>query len=244
MITLGDTESLSHTLTDIRFDGQFLWLDGKVVQPQSGYTAYGGMTVSLNKLNGKQYQQWNIVNVPKPAANTAKERPVNNKKNNGFSSETYFTLNTFNGQIVSVAKNGRVTVAVARAGNTDDQFYVSKNTGFLIHRGTGLALTAAKGPAGKLVIKAKKPVDSSSFYFSRPSKAGIVQMSSNKDYIWKYNLAKNQIEVTKADGDKNWSTANSFFREASVGKVSSVAKSTLVQTTTQNAEVLNDTADN
>lgn len=239
LVALGDAEAMSHTLTDIKFDGQFLWLNDRVVQPQAGYSYTQGMTVSLGSLNGHEWQQWKLVSQERTMVGMTLTNPIDNRKNNAFKSKAFFTLNLYNGLALTVDKNGNVKADVNSKANSANQFFVDDKTRALTHKDTGLALKAEM-INGKLILKGRKFEDSSSFFFSRPGSQGIVQMSANKDYVWKFNTVKNQIDIVKGDGSKSWSTSGTFFKQNIVGKKSLAQTDELVQTTTQMAEALNE----
>jgi hypothetical protein len=218
-IALGETEPVGTSLTNIKYDVSFIWLNDRVVQPQAGYTNVHGMTVSLNSLTGKKYQHWNIMNTNSFARSAQAPRRVaaNNKRNNAWQEGVYFNINVNNGNQLTVSRNGRVTVARPNRGNRNHQFYVDENSKVIRNLGTGLALSAEQRK-GKMVLIARRPTRTASEYFSRPSKAGVVQMSANKDYVWKLNVGRNTIEIVKGDGSHNWSTTGTYFKQSNVSK--------------------------
>ena len=73
MISLGQSQEAGRTCADIKFDGAFLWINGKVAQPQAGYIKTNNIHVSLNDLTGDKAQQW-VLQETKLRANEAKSK--------------------------------------------------------------------------------------------------------------------------------------------------------------------------
>jgi hypothetical protein len=51
MISLGKSGNAGSNCNDIKYDGTFLWINGKVASPQAGYVK-NNIHVSLNDLTG------------------------------------------------------------------------------------------------------------------------------------------------------------------------------------------------
>lgn len=60
MITNGQAGDAGNACTEVKFDGTFLWIGGKVAQPQMDYVNTNNVHVALNDLSGSPTQRWTM----------------------------------------------------------------------------------------------------------------------------------------------------------------------------------------
>lgn len=61
MVAMGKSSDTGATCGQTIFDGHFLWVNGKVAQPQNHVSFVNQLHVSLNTLSGQNTQQWRLV---------------------------------------------------------------------------------------------------------------------------------------------------------------------------------------
>lgn len=210
MIALGKSEDAGRTCGDVKFDGTFLWMNGKVAQPQSGYLKTNNIHVSLGDITGHVSQRWAI----KSTGINAKSRK--SKQSTPEADSTWgwpkgaFEIRAPGSKAVQVLSNGRV-ILNRRTGGTDQQFYFDAKTKTIVSRRfNGFSLTSVKSGKDRFKIVAKKTNRTSPQLFTRPSSGGLVQMASNKNYVWK--ATNNSLVVVKGNGDRNWNRSRTYFQ--------------------------------
>jgi len=210
MIALGKSEDAGRTCGDVKFDGTFLWMNGKVAQPQSGYLKTNNIQISLSNINGHVSQRWALKN----SGINAKSRK--SKQSTPAPDSTWgwpkgsFEIRAPGGKAVQVLSNGRV-ILNRRTGGTDQQFVFDAKTKTVVSRRfNGVSLTSVKSGKDRFKIVAKKTTRTSPQLFTRPSSGGIVQMAANKNYVWK--ATNNSLVVVKGNGDRNWNRSRTYFQ--------------------------------
>jgi len=58
LVSLGEAHNTGAACGEVRFDGTFLWINGKVAQPQGGYSGMNNLHISLTDMTGAKTQQW------------------------------------------------------------------------------------------------------------------------------------------------------------------------------------------
>jgi hypothetical protein len=209
MISLGQSGDAGRTCSEVKFDGTFLWVNGKVAQPQSGYMQTNNIHISLDTLNGSPAQRWVMV---KSRGDARRVRPRAAKAADpswGWQAGN-FEIRAYNGRVLYVQSNGRVGLR-GRTGRTDEHFFFDRRTKTIVsrrYRNVSLASRAIGNDRYRLI--ARRTQRTSPELFTRPTSAGIVQMASNKNFVWR--ASGNSVILVKGNGDRNWRRSRTYFQ--------------------------------
>jgi hypothetical protein len=201
MITLGQSGDAGRTCTEVKFDGTFLWINGKVAQPQSGYTNTNNMHVSLNELSGAPAQRW-VMSKTNIDARRSRSRSSPGKADSTFGWQRgYFEIRASNGYVVHVQSNGRVSLR-RRNGATDQQFFFDQRTKTITSRRyRNLSLASKSAGSNRYRLIARRTQRTSPELFTRPGTRGVIQMAANKNFVWRSNGSS--VEIIRGNGRYN-----------------------------------------
>lgn len=211
MVSLGASEDAGRTCADAKFDGTFLWMNGKVAQPQGGYMKTNNIHIALSDMNGEMSQRWVLKKLGVNVKTTKSRQSLPAADGSmGWPAGRPFEIRATRGQAVTVASNGRVYLR-RRNGAADQQFFFDTRTKTIqSRRFRGLALTSAKSGKDRFRISAKKVTRTSPQLFTKPTSAGIVQMAANKNFVWK--ATNSSLMVVRGNGDRNWNRSRTYFQ--------------------------------
>lgn len=210
MVAMGQSGDTGSTCANTKWDGVFLWVNGKVAQPQAGYTHTNNLQVSLNDLSGSRIQQWTL-RYTGVMANRQRSRsqPSRADASWGWQTSGAFEIRAYNGQVVYVQRNGRVGLR-NRRGGADEQFYFDSRTKTLVSRmDRRLSLASKEIGKNRFRLIARSTQRTSPELFSRPGTNGIVQMAANKNMVWRAD--GNGISIVPGNGDRHWSRSRTYF---------------------------------
>lgn len=209
MVALGQSEDTGKVCADIKFDGTFLSVNGKMAQPQSGYLNTNNLYVSLNDLSGARHQQWTLRNTGEDAERKRSKQAPSKSDAWGFDSKNHFEIRAYNGQVVYV-RGGQVGIR-NRQNNADEQFIFNAGSKTIVsRRDSRVSLASKEIGNGRFKLVARRTERTSAELFNKPNSGGIIQMAANKNYVWRAD--GNGVSIVKANGDRNWRRARTYFQ--------------------------------
>lgn len=183
MIALGQSQDAGRTCADVKYDGTFLWINGKVAQPQSGYSI-NNIHVSMNDMNGHNNQRWRIQHTNLYANKQRSRQAIQTADNSwGWETNGFFEIRAYNGQVLYVQGN-RVGLR-RRSGNANEQFFFDAKTKTIVSKANrGVSLASEEIGKDRYRLVARKTQRTSPELFTRPGRAGLVQLAANKNFVW------------------------------------------------------------
>lgn len=154
MVSLGKSEDAGRSCADAKFDGSFLWINGKVVQPQAGYMRTNNIHISLNDVTGEHSQRWILQKSGINAKSTrSRQRQANADGSWGWpAGSRSFELRATGNKVVTAAANGRVYLR-SRTGAADQIFFFDARTKTIQSRKfRGFALTSVKSGKDRYTV--------------------------------------------------------------------------------------------
>lgn len=211
LISLGQSQDAGRTCADVKYDGTFLWINGKVAQPQGGYLKTNNIHISMTEMTGMSAQRWTIKhsNVMANKQKSKQERPKSSSSW-GFETKGFFEIKAYNGQVLFVEKDGKIALRTPK-GTAEEQFAFDGKTKTIVSRAfKGYSLSSQQVGKDRFRLTARKTQRTSPELFTKPGKGGIIQMAANKNYVWRVD--KKGISIVPGNGNRNWKKSRTYFQ--------------------------------
>lgn len=210
MVSMGKSGDTGNTCGSTKWDGSFLWVNGKVAQPQSGYILTNNVNIALNDLSGEKFQQWTL-RYSGIMANRqrSRARPSQADPYWGFQRGGYFEIRSNNGHVITLSGNNRVYLQ-GRTGRANQQWTFDANTKTIRSRANGgLVLASKQIGRNRFRLVAQRQTRASPELFYKPSGNGIINMAANKNMVWRRD--GNSVSIVPGNGDRNWGRSRTYF---------------------------------
>jgi hypothetical protein len=214
LIALEDTQKEGGHPTEFKYDGSFFWAEGKVVQTQGGYDRMNNIGASLGPITGERFQMWTLVNTNvyanKVKANQQKSKiDTANGGSFGFKGLATFSIKDQNGRVVSLDTKLAVKMKKSTGAASEKFFFDEKSKTLKWKRDPKISLAVQPQQDGTYKLIGTETTGTALELFTKPGANGIIQLSANKDFVWK--VVKDCVFLTTAEGCTNWKKNGAFF---------------------------------